>query len=670
MGGRQLILLDYIINLSIFSLLVSTPLVVRSFIKHKPLKRYRLGVGVYAGIVSFALVMLSIQQQGYSYDIRYAPVILVFAYLGPTAGLITGGFGLFARLLTSGNWDTAIMGWSIIMIGFSIIHLYISHLTPVKKSIAFFGSYILIYVINVPIIFNVFRDKPFFHLQYLLFVMLGVIIGGLLIESYQKLYRLNTKLSDTFKIVETTQQELKHTLEEINGGIFKFKKSEDSYIHTFAEGKFFHQGEEQSQDSIGRKPIQELLPYSFLQSVLPYYENAWNGKEVQFEIEWPSPRIGLISLHPIFKGREVVEVIGTVVDITDKKSMEKTLEVSESKYRLIAENTSDLIMVMDKEHSIAYFSPSHEVVLGYQCYDLENIELCKFIHSDDVNIFRNTIRKLFENKESDSIEYRFKHKEGHWIEFESRCMPVMGEKHCIEHIVIISRDISERKKAEGFLLQSEKLSIVGELAAGVAHEIRNPLTTIKGFVQLYKQEGSSIVYTDLLLSELERIETITSELLSLGKPQALQLNRTNLRELLKNTLELLTPQAHMNDIQFKSKFEESPFFITCEKNQIKQVFLNILKNALEAMPDGGDIHINLQKSEEDECVISFQDQGCGIPEELIPRLGEPFYSLKEKGTGLGLMICHKIIKQHQGSITYQSKVKEGTSIEIKLPLTD
>jgi PAS domain S-box-containing protein len=555
-----LILLDYIVNLSIFSLLVSTPLVIRSFINHNPLNHVRLWVGVYAGIVSSILVMLSIHEQGYSYDIRYAPVILVFAYLGPAAGLITGAFALIVRLVASDNWLPAIIGWAIIMIGFSIIHLYISRFTPVKKSITLFCSYIVIYVISVPLIFNIFRDNPLFHLQYLIFVMLGVVIGTLLIESYAKLHRVNIALSETNKMVASTQEELEHTL--------------------------------------------------------------------------------------------------------------KTLEASESKYRLIAENTSDLIMVMDKDHSIAYFSPSHEVVLGYDSTELANVELCKFIHPEDVEIFKTTIKKLFVNNESDSMEFRFKHKNGRWIEFESHCMSVMGENDFIEHIVLVSRDISERKKAEEFLLQSEKLSIVGELAAGVAHEIRNPLTTIKGFVQLYKKENSSIEFTDLLLNELERIETITSELLTLGKPQAIQMNRTNLRELIENTLELLQPQAYMNDIQFKLNCEDSSYFITCEKNQLKQVFLNILKNSMEAMNNGGDIQLNLRKSIKGNCIIiSVQDQGSGIPEELLPRLGEPFYSLKEKGTGLGLMICHKIIKQHHGSITYQSKVNKGTLVEIRLPLT-
>lgn len=544
MGGSSLFLLDYIVNLSIFSLLVSTPLVIRSFINFKPIKHVRLWVGIYGGIVSIILVMLTIHEQGYSYDIRYAPAILIFAYFGPFAGIITGGFGLIARLFSNGHWDTAITGWLALMVVFSIIHYYIKRYTPIMKSIIIFSSYIFIYVFTVPIIFNVFRDNPFFHIQYILFVMFGVILGLLLIESYVKLHRLNNRLSDMYRMVEA----------------------------------------------------------------------------------------------------------------------------SESKYRLIAENTSDLIMVMNKEHALTYLSPSHELVLGYQCSELEKVKLCKFIHPEDVELFKNTIDRMFENKEPKLFEFRLNHSGGHWIEFESRCVPVQGEYEESEKIVIISRDISERKKAEEILLQSEKLSIVGELAAGVAHEIRNPLTTIKGFIQLFKWENGADEINDLLLSELGRIETITSEMLTLGKPQAVQLHRMNLRELVENTLELLSPQAHLENIQFKLCAEDSTFFITGEKNQLKQVILNVLKNAIEAMPDGGNIHINLHKGEEGQCVLSVKDEGCGIPEEILPRLGEPFYTLKEKGTGLGLMICNKIIKQHQGSITYHSKAQQGTLVEIKLPM--
>jgi hypothetical protein len=144
-GEKILFLFDYIVNLSIFSLLVSTPLVIRSYINHQPLKQLRLWVGVYAGIVSVILVMLSVQQQGYSYDIRYAPVILVFAYLGPAAGLITGSFALITRLFTSGNWSPAIMGWVSIMVVFSVC-MYIFYGLHLLKEARFYLDPLLVFI--------------------------------------------------------------------------------------------------------------------------------------------------------------------------------------------------------------------------------------------------------------------------------------------------------------------------------------------------------------------------------------------------------------------------------------------------------------------------------------------------------------------------------------------
>ncbi|WP_134703432.1 ATP-binding protein [Ammoniphilus sp. YIM 78166] len=211
---------------------------------------------------------------------------------------------------------------------------------------------------------------------------------------------------------------------------------------------------------------------------------------------------------------------------------------------------------------------------------------------------------------------------------------------------------------------------MGELAAGIAHEIRNPLTTLKGFIQLLKQEHPSMSHSKLLLEELERIEGITNQLLSLAKPQAIQLMRTDLVMLLQNTIEILTPQAHLNNVLVKINLGEmdESLYILCEANQLKQAFINLLKNAIESMPNGGLVQLTLNKESNTHVRLTMQDQGCGIPQELLPRLGEPFYTLKEKGTGLGLMICYKIIKEHQGTILLESKVGEGTKVRIELPL--
>lgn len=537
-------LLNYVMNLSIFSLLVSVPLVIRSLMKPHPISRYRLIWGLYAGVVSSLLVQLSIHEQGYLYDIRYAVLILVFAYLGPFPGLLAGGISLGSRLLESPHWLPAVTGWLVIMAAFTLIHRNFFNFRPIMKSAILYIAYTALYIAIVPFSFNIFRDDILFHLEYLIFIFFGVLLGGLLIEANEKLHRT----------------------------------------------------------------------------------------------------------------------------ISEKNAIKKNLRESEANYRLIAENTSDLILVLDKDQGITYLSPSHETSLGYSIAELGEDGIWKRIHPDDIELCRRAVEDIFTKKETLSIEVRFQHKDGRWIEYESRCMPVMKDNQSIGHIVTVSRDISERKKAEEILLQSEKLSVVGELAAGVAHEIRNPLTTIKGFIQLYKAENPSFKFNDLILNELSRIETIMSEMLSLGKPQAVKLEQANLRNIIENTIDILSPEAHLKDVQFSFSSEELEYVIKCEKNQIKQVFLNIFKNAMEAMEDGGEVQTTLRKSQTGECIITVRDQGCGIPEDILPRLGEPFYTLKEKGTGLGLMICHKIIKQHHGSIVYESRLNEGTLITITMPL--
>ncbi|MEW8970636.1 MAG: PAS domain-containing sensor histidine kinase, partial [Mesobacillus sp.] len=183
-------ILDYIINLSMLSLMVSTPLVIRSYLNLKPLKQLRVWAGIYAGIVSTVLIGLSFQDQGYSYDIRYSVIILVFAYLGPGAGMITGTFALVSRLMVYEHRFPAFAGWVVVMSVLVVIHKFIAHFQPVKRYIFLLGSYIVTYIITVPVVLNIIRDNPLFHLQYLIFVSIGVLIGGLLIESYEKLYRI------------------------------------------------------------------------------------------------------------------------------------------------------------------------------------------------------------------------------------------------------------------------------------------------------------------------------------------------------------------------------------------------------------------------------------------------------------------------------------------------
>jgi two-component system sporulation sensor kinase A len=167
-------------------------------------------------------------------------------------------------------------------------------------------------------------------------------------------------------------------------------------------------------------------------------------------------------------------------------------------------------------------------------------------------------------------------------------------------------------------------------------------------------------------SEIERIDLILSELLMLAKPQAANFRRTNIGLLIKEVVTLLDAQANLYNVQIITESAHDDIYINCESNQIKQVCINFIKNAIEAMPNGGEMKIKLERGPS-TVMIRFIDQGGGMPQHVLSRLGQPFYTTKEKGTGLGFMVSKKIIENHNGSVQVFSEENKGTTIEINMP---
>jgi two-component system sporulation sensor kinase A len=212
------------------------------------------------------------------------------------------------------------------------------------------------------------------------------------------------------------------------------------------------------------------------------------------------------------------------------------------------------------------------------------------------------------------------------------------------------------------------LNVMGELAAGVAHEIRNPLTSLRGFTQLLKYNPeANKKFLPLMISELDRIEYIVSEFLSLAKPGENQFSHASLLSLLQNIVLLLDIHAIMSDVQIVLELPDTLPLIYCEENRLKQVFLNVIKNGIESMESGGMLTIYAEHQNE-HVLLKFIDQGCGIPPEKIANLGKPFNTTKEKGTGLGLMMCQQIIKSHNGQMHFESFINQGTTVFIRLPI--
>lgn len=235
------------------------------------------------------------------------------------------------------------------------------------------------------------------------------------------------------------------------------------------------------------------------------------------------------------------------------------------------------------------------------------------------------------------------------------------------HYILLLKDMKNAEK----IIQTEKLAVVGELAAGVAHEIRNPLTSIKGFVQLIDSKKGAEVppfYIETILDELDRIEQIVGEMVVLAKPAHEEKSQVNLSLLLQDTVNLMSPQAGMRNVMLRLEIEQGLPFVKGVRNQLKQVMINLIKNSIEAIgaEDKGEIMITATY-EAEHIFITVADNGKGIEPEVINKLGTPFFTTKDSGTGLGLMISYRIIQNHEGEIEVESKPGVGTKFNIILP---
>ncbi|OOE00574.1 PAS domain-containing sensor histidine kinase [Anoxybacillus kestanbolensis] len=263
-------------------------------------------------------------------------------------------------------------------------------------------------------------------------------------------------------------------------------------------------------------------------------------------------------------------------------------------------------------------------------------------------------------------EESFPMSNGEMKTFDVIKVPLFHENGKRKGLVVIGRDITQQKVAEQLLLKKEKLSVIGELAAGIAHEIRNPLTSIKGFLQMMKETKEvDERFVQIMLDEIERVNQIVSQLLVLAKPQMKAYKPLALHDVLEYVVGLFTYEAILQNVQLKYEPRTSAV-VYGDKNELIQVFVNVVKNALEAMPRGGTLTISA-KDEADCVYVIVEDTGKGIEQERLKHIGEPFYTLKEKGMGLGLTMSMKIIHEHKGTMQIESKVGKGTRVQIMLP---
>lgn len=341
---------------------------------------------------------------------------------------------------------------------------------------------------------------------------------------------------------------------------------------------------------------------------------------------------------------------------------------SEENYKQLIDLLPEPVIIQ-RNFIILYVNQAAQAMLGArEKSELICRSLIDFIDKDDLDALKkNNLKSDHTQAPLQNTIWKFICLDLKSIFFEFSSLSTTFEGK--EAVLYIGKDVTDKlKQTESLLQKSEKLAVVGQLAAGIAHEIRNPLTSIKGFIQLVHSETNQHKeFLEIVLTELERINAIIGEFLVLAKPNAVKFKEANIQTLLDDVVSLISSQAAMNNVQINVSYKTDLPKVICEENQLKQVFINILKNAIEAMPEGGVIEVTAHKNTNGHVSLFFADEGIGIPEQRIPTLGEPFYTTKEKGTGLGLMTCLKIIENHKGDLRISSQVNQGTTIKISLP---
>lgn len=465
---------------------------------------------------------------------------------------------------------------------------------------------------------------------------------------------------------DNAEQEMRETVRNQQGFTFKFKRIDGAYIHTLCDGELLYRLG-LSPDKVVGKTLYEFAGLETAVKKEEYYRRAWEGEDLIYE-GCSGDIWYMVSLRPIKKDGVVQEVIGSCVDITERKKTERHLVEAKEQFESLFISSPTAIDLLDKEGNVMRVNPAFESLYGWSNDELKGkpLSIIPDHRRDEYHLLN---RQLIAGVPVVDYETERMRKDGTILTVCLTLAPLRDKEGRLFGFTGLTRNVTESKKAEELLRKADKLNVVGHLAAGLAHEIRNPLTSLRGFLQLLRSgHREKDQFYELMLSELDRINNILGELLIIAKPQVSHFQRKNLAQMLIDVLLLLEPQAMLQSIQYHTVFEAAELTVHCSETELKQVFINIIKNGMEAMPQGGTLSVELSASWNNEVVIRISDEGVGIPEERIPRLGEPFYTTKEKGTGLGLMMCYKIIEAHRGSIAFTSKENGGTKVDVILPL--
>ncbi|MBT0665417.1 PAS domain S-box protein [Geobacter pelophilus] len=351
-------------------------------------------------------------------------------------------------------------------------------------------------------------------------------------------------------------------------------------------------------------------------------------------------------------------------------------------YANVIDSVGDGVVVLDATGCITFLNPAAEELTGVSRKLAQGMAFATVFKGEELLL--EMAAKTSETGMSISDhENIVLYRTGHPIPVSATTSPLMLASGERIGTILLLRDLTSIRELEEAVRTADRLAALGTLAAGLAHEIKNPLGGIKGAAQLLEKElpedSELLDYTRIMIKETQRVNRIVEELLALTTPKKLQLSKVNLHQILGDILTLQKNGLGNREIAFQQKFDPSIPPILADEEQLTQLFLNLIKNAVEAVGENGQIRISsrilsdytlTQKGERRQRMVAVEisDDGPGMSREQLDQLFTPFFTTKSRGTGLGLAICHKIVTEHRGLIKVASELGKGTAFTIMLPL--
>ena len=428
-------------------------------------------------------------------------------------------------------------------------------------------------------------------------------------------------------------------------------------------------------DDLPEMPIDDVVAAAEREHVAARERRAFEGEEQHYETKVVrangEERIVAVSTTPLVLDGELLGAVATLRDITEQKRAQETLARSEARYRNLFESASDAIATFDANGRFTTFNHAAEIISGYRREELVGQWFAPMLPDDELPKALAHFQKALTG-ETGLFETSFYRKDG-----DVRTIQVTySTPQRDEEVLCVIRDVTDQKMLQEQLIQSEKMSAIGQLVSGVAHELNNPLAGISAFAQLLLSEKrfppDQRTAAEMIYAEARRASRIVQNLLTFARQHKPERTTTQINQVLDDTLELRGYELRVRGIDVQRDYDEQAPETMADAHQLQQVFLNLITNAEQAMErsERDKQHLTVRTRRAGDVLrIEVEDTGPGIPPNLLERIFNPFFTTKPtgSGTGLGLSISLGIVREHEGRI-WAENAAQGARFVIELPV--